>query len=124
VRTNDILQMLAVIKNIFCEVVQAAYRRLLVAIVFLLNAMAASPALHELIHKDAEGPTIPAPPPCLRTGTLNRRLAMSRWFCRRLLLKPLPILKFSFSVRPLKIFHLVALLPQLFLPSYRPVSFG
>ena len=27
---------------------------LLVAIVFLLNAMAASPALHELIHKDAD----------------------------------------------------------------------
>ena len=30
---------------------------LLVAFVLLLNAMAASPALHELIHKDAEGPT-------------------------------------------------------------------
>jgi hypothetical protein len=30
---------------------------LLIGLVLLLNAMAASPALHELIHKDAEGPT-------------------------------------------------------------------
>jgi hypothetical protein len=44
-------------KTSFVKLFKPLIGGLLVAIVFLLNAMAASPALHELIHKDAEGPT-------------------------------------------------------------------
>jgi hypothetical protein len=45
------------LKTSFVKVFKPLTSGLLVAFVLLLNAMAASPALHELIHKDAEGPT-------------------------------------------------------------------
>jgi hypothetical protein len=44
-------------KTSFVKLFKPLTGGLLVAFVLLLNAMAASPALHELIHKDAEGPT-------------------------------------------------------------------
>lgn len=40
-------------KYLFRTLGQPAFSGLLVALVLLLNAMAASPALHELIHQDA-----------------------------------------------------------------------
>ena len=41
-------------KHIFNKSGKSALSGLLVALVLLLNALAASPALHELIHKDAD----------------------------------------------------------------------
>jgi hypothetical protein len=69
---------------------------LLIGLVLLLNAMAASPALHELIHKDAEGPTHSCAATLFAHGHVESAVCDVPVVLPTIFVKTTPIVVFSF----------------------------